>query len=355
MERYSRQIILPNFGIAAQNQLIKSKVLVIGAGGLGVPVLQYLAAAGIGELGICDGDLLEISNLQRQVLYSEAEIGKSKAQIAKEKIEKLNSEIRLNVHEFFLDPQTVFDCIEQYDIVVDCTDHFSIRYLLNDVCFLLKKPLVYASIFQFEAQLSVFHYGENSFSLRDIFPEIPDENAVPNCNEAGVLGTLAGVTGSLQANEVIKIITNIGNVNSGKLLLFNSLNNQITQLSISKNSNTFLPTSKNQILQNNYGFFCSDKFSLQKLKDLKDVLSQENSVLIDVREKDELPKISNFPIVEIPLAELFDKVELLAEFDTLVFICKSGMRSKKALTEILKIYPEKQLFHCEKGLKIIEK
>ena len=146
MQRYSRQIILPNFGNEAQNLLAKSKVLVVGAGGLGVPVLQYLAAAGVGTLGIADGDVVEVSNLQRQVLYNETELGKNKAQVAKEKIAKLNSTIELEVYDFFIDTLSIFKIITDYDVVVDCTDQFSIRYLLNDVCFLLKKPLVFVSI-----------------------------------------------------------------------------------------------------------------------------------------------------------------------------------------------------------------
>lgn len=355
MQRYSRQIILPNFGNEAQNQLAKSRVLVVGAGGLGVPVLQYLAAAGVGKLGIADGDVVEMSNLQRQILYNETELCKNKAQIAKEKLAKLNSEIKLKVYDFFIDQLSVFNIIEHYDVVVDCTDHFSIRYLLNDVCFLLKKPLVYASIFQFEAQLSVFHYGENPYNLRDVFLEIPDERSVPNCNEAGVIGTLAGIAGSLQANEVIKIITKIGNINSGKLLLFNSLNNQITQLSIKKNIAIFSPTSKEEILQKNYGFFCSDQFSLEKLKDLEDVLGKENSVLIDVREKNEFPKITVFPVLEIPLSELSENTASLQRFDVLVFICKSGIRSKKAVHLLQEIAFTKPCYSVQKGIEIFKK
>ncbi|AYO58542.1 hypothetical protein CO230_10705 [Chryseobacterium sp. 6424] len=354
MQRYSRQIILPNFGAEAQSHLLNSKVLVVGAGGLGIPVLQYLAAAGVGKLGIADGDVIEISNLQRQVLYNETEIGKNKARTAGEKIAKLNSAIKLEVYDYFIDQASVFTLIEGYDVVVDCTDHFSIRYLLNDACSLLKKPLVYASIFQFEAQVSVFHYGDVPYNLRDVFPEIPDDKSVPNCNEAGVIGTLAGITGSLQASEVIKIITKIGIVNSGRMLLFNSLSNQITQLSISKNSKIFLPNSKDEILQKNYGFFCTNAISLKKLSDLEAALRQESAVLIDVREKNELPKISTLSTLEIPLSELSDKIDVLQQFDTLVFICKSGVRSRKALDEISGILPLKQLYHCENGINIFE-
>lgn len=355
MQRYSRQIILPNFGAEAQSHLLNSKVLVVGAGGLGIPVLQYLAAAGVGKLGIADGDVIEISNLQRQVLYNETEIGKNKARTAGEKIAKLNSAIKLEVYDYFIDQASVFNIIEGYDVVVDCTDHFSIRYLLNDVCYLQKKPLVFASIYQFEAQLSVFHYGENPYNLRDVFSEIPNEKAVPNCNEAGVIGTNAGITGSLQANEVIKIITKIGVVNSGKLLLFNSLSNQITQLSIFKNEKIFLPTSKEEILQNNYGFFCADEFSLEELKDLEHILSQEKSVLIDVREKNELPKITIFPVLEIPLSDLPENITLLQQFDVLVFICKSGIRSKKAVLLLQEKGYAKPCYSVQKGVEIFKK
>ncbi len=355
MQRYSRQINLPNFGNEAQNLLSKSKVLVVGAGGLGVPVLQYLAAAGVGKLGIADGDIVEISNLQRQVLYNETEIGENKAQIAKEKIAKLNSEIELKVYDFFIDTLSIFKIITDYDVVVDCTDHFSIRYLLNDVCYLHKKPLVFASIYQFEAQLSVFHYGKNSYNLRDVFSEIPDEKAVPNCNEAGVIGTLAGITGSLQANEVIKIITKKGVVNSGKLLLFNSLNNQITQLSISKNDKIFSPTSKEEILQNNYGFFCVDEFAIENLDILEQILSKKNTALIDVREKNELPKITIFPVLEIPLSDLHENMALLQQFDVLVFICKSGIRSKKAVLLLQEKAYAKPCYSVQKGLEIFKK
>ena len=355
MQRYSRQIILPNFGNEAQNLLAKSKVLVVGAGGLGVPVLQYLAAAGVGKLGIADGDIVEISNLQRQVLYNETELGKNKAQVAKEKITKLNSTIELEVYDFFIDTLSIFKIITDYDVVVDCTDHFSIRYLLNDVCFLHNKPLVFASIYQFEAQLSVFHYGEKPYNLRDVFSEIPNEKAVPNCNEAGVIGTLAGITGSLQANEVIKIITKIGVVNSGKLLLFNSLNNQIAQLSITKNEEIFLPTSKEEIQQNNYGFFCADEFIVENIEILEQILNNKNTALVDVREKNELPKITIFPVLEIPLSDLPENITLLQQFDALVFICKSGIRSKKAVLLLQEMAYAKPCYSVQKGVEFFKK
>lgn len=346
--------MLPNFGTTAQSKLSESKVLVVGAGGLGVPVLQYLAAAGIGEIGIADGDLVALNNLHRQVLYSEADIGKNKAIVAKEKLEKLNSGTKLNVYDFFISPEVVFEILEHYDVVVDCTDDFSIRYLLNDVCYLLNKPLVFSSIYQFEAQISVFHYGENPFNLRDIFPEIPDEGSVPNCNEAGVLGTLAGIAGCLQANETIKILTQIGHINSGRLLLFNSLNNSTCFVNIHKNKTSFLPQSKEDVLDKNYGFSCFKEHSIDHLETLEKMINQNGSILIDVRDPEETPKIMMFPVLEIPLSELPKRIQALEKYSTLIFICKSGKRSKKAFGIAKKQYKEKIIYHIEKGIEIFE-
>lgn len=355
MNRYSRQVILPNFGENAQQKLLQSKVLVIGAGGLGVPVLQYLAAAGIGEIGVIDGDALEISNLQRQVLYSETEIGQNKAQLAVKKLKELNSEIQYQSYDFFIEKNNVFEIIDDYDIIVDCTDNFSTRYLVNDACYLLKKSLVFSSIYRFEAQLSVFHYGKNTFNLRDVFPEMPDENSVPNCNEAGVLGVLAGFAGSLQANEVIKIITGIGVVYSGKLLIFNSVDNSCASILLSKNSNVFLPDSKQQILDKTYHFSCNQYFSVSSLDEINKILISKNSVLIDVREEEEFPKITEFPVKEIPLSKLASEITSVQDYDEMILVCKSGIRSKKAIDLIKEKFPNKILYNVKNGIQIFEK
>lgn len=354
MQRYSRQIILPNFGYEAQKKLSQSKVLVVGAGGLGVPVLQYLTAAGVGRIGIADGDVVDMSNLQRQVLYNESEIGKYKAQIAKGKLELLNSEIQLDVYPFFVDKGNVFELIENYDIIVDCTDNFPIRYLLNDACFLLRKALVFASIFRFEAQLSVFHFGENPFNLRDVFSEIPEQESVPNCNEAGVIGAFVGIVGGMQALEVIKIITNIGKVNSGNILVFNGLDYSTLKMSLSRNKDVFLPDSKSDILEKNYGYFCNNYQSVETLKKLEELLRHEKSVLIDVREVHELPKIKRVKVLEIPLSKLLEKKSLLQHFENIVFICQKGIRSKKAIDLLQDNFPDKNLYNVKNGITIFE-
>lgn len=355
MNRYSRQIILPNFGENVQQKLLNSKVLVVGAGGLGVPVLQYLASAGVGKIGVIDGDNLEMSNLQRQVLYAENEIGQNKAKLAVKKLQQLNSEVQFQYFDQFLDKSNVFEHIENYDIIVDCTDNFPTRYLVNDVCYFLQKPLVFASVFQFEAQLSVFHYGENSYNLRDVFAEIPDNKSVPNCNEAGVIGSLVGMVGSLQSLEVIKIITGIGDVISGKLWLYNGLNNAQTTIKINKSNSCFLPKTKEEILEKNDGEFCSNYFEINSAEQLKEFLQKPNSVLVDVRENEELPKISEFSTLEIPLSKLPLSMEVLEHFENLVVVCASGIRSKKAIDLLQKKYPEKTFYNVKDGINLLKK
>ncbi|WP_164110375.1 MULTISPECIES: HesA/MoeB/ThiF family protein [Sphingobacterium] len=355
MQRYSRQIILPEFGDTVQQKLLQSKVLVIGAGGLGVPVLQYLSAAGVGEIGVMDGDILELTNLQRQVLYDETEIGKNKAVVAVEKLKKFNSEIKFNVFNFFLDQDHVFELVEKYDIIVDCTDNFATRYLVNDVCYWLNKYLVFTSIFQYEAQLSVFHYGENPFNLRDIFSDIPDKTSVPDCNEAGVVGVLAGIAGCFQANEVLKIITGIGDVISGKLQLFNAKDNSNIQIGLTKNKQAFLPTSKQDILDRNYDFSCESFFSIHNIKELERIMNLEKSCLIDVREFEELPKVTAFPCLEIPLGGLKQNLSELNNFEHWIFICQSGVRSRKAI-QILNENRSNttKIYQVENGFQIFE-
>ena len=205
MSRYNRHIILSEIGQAGQDKLSNAKVLVIGAGGLGCPVLQYLAAAGIGTIGIVDFDIVDISNLQRQVLFGTSSLGKNKAEAAKQRLEDLNNEISIIAYPEKLTHKNAIDLFNQYDIIVDGTDNFETRYLVNDACIITNKPLVFGAIYKFEGQVSVFNY-QNGPSYRCLFPSPPKEGTVPNCSEIGVLGVLPGIIGSMQANEVLKII-----------------------------------------------------------------------------------------------------------------------------------------------------
>ena len=234
-ERYQRQILLKEFGIAGQQKLLQAKVLVIGAGGLGCPVLQYLTAAGIGCIGIVDNDVVSITNLHRQVLYATSDIGKSKVEIAAKQISEQNPFVKVEIFNSKLDNSNALELISNYQIVVDCSDNFETRYAINDACVFLNKPFVYAGIHKYEGQLSVFNLNSESPTYRCAFPEKGEDEIIINCSITGVIGTLPGIMGTMQANEVIKIITRIGEVCSGKILLFNALNNSFSEVKIKRN------------------------------------------------------------------------------------------------------------------------
>ena len=226
--RYNRQTILPEIGDEGQEKLKKAKVLVIGAGGLGCPILQYIATAGVGYIGIMDFDTIEIHNLHRQILYSENEIGQEKALISKEVVSKLNPLIEVEAINMKLTKENASTIIPQYDVVVDGSDNFATRYLVNDTCVEFQKPLVYGSILKFEGQVAIFNHN-GSKNLRDLFPEMPDPKEVPNCNLNGVLGTLPGIIGTMMAHETLKLILELPTLKN-ELVLFNTLNWGFTKL-----------------------------------------------------------------------------------------------------------------------------
>ncbi|HOZ97169.1 MAG TPA: HesA/MoeB/ThiF family protein [Niabella sp.] len=354
MKRYLRQTILPQFGIEAQKKLLAAKVLVVGAGGLGCPVLQYLTAAGVGTIGMADGDTIDLSNLHRQVLFSQEDIGYNKTIVAHKKLLLLNSDVQFNLYPFDLDPSNLFEVLPAYDVVVDCTDNFSIRYLLNDGCALLNKPLVFASIFQYEAQVSVFHFGHLPFNLRDLFAEIPNKKAIPNCAEAGVLGVLAGIAGTFQANEVIKIITGCGTPCTGKLLLYNSQENSIEQISLTKAKNIFIPKNKEDILRKEYQFSCKNINSIYHLDELIKVMTFDNAALIDVRNLTETPAIIKFQSIQIPLPLLEQSLDRIKAFNHIACICQSGIRSAKAIELLQNHYPDKHFYNVHGGIEIFK-
>lgn len=226
--RYNRQTILPEIGDEGQGKLKKARVLVIGAGGLGCPILQYIATAGVGFIGIMDFDKIEIHNLHRQILYTENEIGEQKAIVAQRAVSKLNPLIETIAINEKLTVENASKIIEQFDIIVDGSDNFSTRYLVNDTCVTLKKTLVYGSILRFEGQIAVFNH-KGSKNLRDLFPEMPDPKEVPNCNLNGVLGTLPGIIGNMMAHETLKLILELPALNN-ELVIFDTLNWNFTKL-----------------------------------------------------------------------------------------------------------------------------
>jgi len=330
MERYNRHIILSEIGQTGQNKLSKAKVLVVGAGGLGCPILQYLTAAGVGTIGIMDFDIVETSNLQRQVLFGTSSLGKNKAETAKSRLLDLNDTITINAYPERLTFQNAIDLFNQFDIIVDGTDNFETRYLINDACVICDKPLVFGAIYKFQGQVSVFNY-DNGPSFRCAFPKKPKKDSVPNCSEVGVIGVLPGIIGSMQANEVLKIILGIGHVLTGKILFYDTLKNQTTILTVKKSEAEIQKVllNKNEFHKQQFENHCQvDEPGIS----IKEILNKENIQFIDVREPHEQPKVEGIPVTRIPLGELENYLEKVSVDMEKVIFCQTGIRSKQAVS-----------------------
>ena len=355
-ERYQRQIILPEFGEEGQQKLLKAKVLVIGAGGLGCPVLQYLTAAGIGTIGIVDDDVVALNNLHRQVLYSVNDIGSSKADRAANILHQLNPEIKIIPYNERLTVQNTLMLFEEFDIIIDGTDNFSTRYMINDACVLMNKSLVFGAISQFEGQLSVFNFRQNAndeaVNYRDIFPNPPKEDEVLNCAEAGVLGALPGIIGTMMANETIKLITGIGEPLTNQLLTYNALNNQVYQLTLSarKETRSLIPGNEAAFLQMDYVWLCSSHITQAEIDadTFNTLIANGNVDVIDVRELYEMPVANNFSNIKIPLAQLAGNTSLIKS-DTIVTFCQSGKRSLQAVEILSGIFGDKKKVYSLRG------
>jgi len=334
MTRYNRHIILSEIGKKGQDKLSNAKVLVVGAGGLGCPVLQYLTAAGIGTIGIIDFDIVEESNLQRQVLFGTSSLGKNKAIAAKKRLQDLNNTIVINTYPEKLTHKNALTLFKIYDIIVDGTDNFATRYLINDASIITNKPLVYGAIYKFEGQVAVFNF-QNGSSYRCLFPIPPKEGAIPNCSEIGVLGVLPGIIGIMQANEVIKIILELGNILSGKLFCYNALSTETTTLTINRNDEEIkkVLSKKEEFYKIEEELNCD--FYIPEIS-IKEAFKKKNIQFIDVRENDELPKVEALNPTCIPLSEFENNLEKInSEKDKIIF-CQSGIRSKKAVSILQK-------------------
>ena len=331
---YSRQLLVDEIGMAGQLKLKQAKVLVIGAGGLGCPLLQYIAAAGVGSIGIIDGDSVDVSNLHRQILFDFDSIGKNKAIESKNKLKSLNPFIEIQAFPLSLESENAIEIIQNYDIVVDCSDNYATRFLVNDACVLSQKILVYGSIYRFEGQITVFNF-QNGPTYRCMFPELPTEESTTNCSMSGVIGVLPGVIGVLQANEVIKIITGIGEVLSGKLLVYNALKNTTDFFLINKNQEFDYEAlfKDKQLNKENYSSSCSN-LEVNEINHQQVLDESDQYILLDVREVGELPFFEGENILKIPLGELKNHVNIIPKTKNIVVFCKSGNRSKKAI-EIL--------------------
>jgi adenylyltransferase/sulfurtransferase len=344
VRRYSRHLIIPDVAMAGQQRLMNAKVLCVGAGGLGSPALMYLAAAGVGTIGIVEFDTVDESNLQRQIIHGQSDIGKSKAQSAKAKISEINPYVNVITHEVRLDNSNVREIFSQYDIIVDGTDNFATRYLVNDACVLLKKPYVWGSIYRFDGQASVF-WAEYGPCYRCLYPEPPPPGMVPSCAEGGVLGVLCATIGSIQTTEAIKVITGVGDPLIGSLMIYDALEMSFRKIKVRKDPNCPLcgdnPTQTD--LLPDYEAFCgvlSDaaevavKDSTITVSDLAaKIEARENFYLIDVREP------SEFEIVRIPGSHLIPKqgfldgtvLATLPQDKPIILHCKSGVRSAECL------------------------
>lgn len=336
MERYKRQISLEEIGKKGQIKLSRAKVLVVGAGGLGCPAIQYLAAAGVGEIGIIDHDFVEESNLQRQVIYKTKDIGKSKAVKAKAFAEKLNPAVKVKAYTEKFSPKNAMKIVSGFDILLDASDNQETRYLTNDVAIKTNKSFVYAAVYKFLGQLSVFNYQKGP-SYRCLFPK-PSQEA-KNCNDLGVLGVLPGVLGLMQAQEVLKIILGIGGVCSGKLLVYDALKSDISKYSFAKNDEII----KRTIQQKHLGIKVK-KSSKKKDKtiDFDEFLEYLNHQIIDVRSADEKPKAKGKNLIQIPLDTLVENLDKIKSKKQKLMVCKTGIRSAKSI----QILEERGIINC---------
>lgn len=336
-ERYSRQILLPELGEEGQLKIRSAKILVIGAGGLGSPILLYLSAAGIGTIGLVEFDRLDQSNLHRQILYEDSETGLLKGELAVEKIRKQNPEIKVILHQHYLSKHNALGIIEQYDLIVDGSDNLPTRYLVNDSCLILSKPFIYGAVYRFEGQVAVFNVlmpdGSRSANYRDLYPIPPEPEMVPACNTGGVLGTLVGVIGSAMANEALKLVAGIGSLLYNRIWLFDTLDFSSRFISIDTNPNQPLPV---ELI--NYESFCDSAPGVQEGMDItpgetQGLLKKNSAVLIDVRDPDEYSK-ANIGGINIPLKDLTDQAFRIPKRATVVLLCKSGSRSTLAVKKL---------------------
>lgn len=357
LARYNRHIIIPEFGIEAQKKLKAAKVLVIGSGGLGSPLLLYLAAAGVGTLGIVDLDVVDDSNLQRQVLFGVQDIGTPKVEAAKIRLKQLNPHIKIKTYNTQFTSKNALEIIRDYDVVADGTDNFPTRYLVNDASVLAGIPNVYASIFQFEGQVSVFNYtdknGTKGPNYRDLYPTPPEPGLIPNCAEGGVLGVLPGIIGSLQANEVIKVITGVGEPLSGRFFVFDALTFETRTLKITKRANS---TEIKELID--YEQFCGISAIEKPVKEIS-TLELENWIsngedfqIIDVRETSEYEQI-NIGAHLIPLGEVIARNHEIEREKKVVIHCRSGARSAKAIRQLEEIGFD-NLYNLKGGILAIE-
>jgi adenylyltransferase/sulfurtransferase len=346
-ERYIRQVQLPGFGQEAQQKLLQSSVLVIGAGGLGVPVLQYLTGMGIGKIGIVDGDTISLSNLHRQVLYAQDEIGLPKAEVAARKLSALNPSIKIKHYSSFLSVDNALQLIEDYDLVIDATDNFSARYLVNDACVILSKPFIYGAIHQYEGHISVFNFNDGP-TYRCLYPTVPSVAQIPDCNTAGVLGVVPGLIGLHQALETVKLLTGIAKTLSGFLQVFDFLNGDEYKIKLIAN-----PENKSiTTLKANYDLPVCDTANNVSATELHEwYLSGKDFFLLDVREPHEFQKAHLKNAHLIPLNKLDKQYTNIPDSIPLITLCHTGSRSGKAVMILKEKNKDLTVYNLKGGMQ----
>lgn len=351
--RYDRQMKLDGVGPEGQLKLKNASVVVIGAGGLGCPALQYLAAAGVGHLGIVDYDVVDESNLQRQVLYTTGDLGKNKAEAAKLHLEKLNPLIHIESMCLKLTAENALSTLETFDLILDCTDNYATRYLVNDVSILLDKPLIYGAIYKFEGQVSVFNH-DGGPSYRCLFPT-PPMGLTGNCSEMGVLGVLPGVIGTHQATEALKLILEIGRPLSGRLMLYNALRVEYTHIQISRNGALIqeVKDARDQFHERDYAEYCNGmRASVREidLEQFQEHLSNGSMRVLDVRESWEDPIIEGGLVMKIPVSRIESALDEISKTEDIIVVCQHGIRSKEVVEYLQSHHQYENLINLQGGL-----
>jgi len=352
MERFERQIILPELGKGGQQKLLSAKVLVVGAGGLGCPALLYLAAAGVGTIGIADGDRVAVSNLNRQVLFGLDDAGKPKASAAKHYLEERYPDIKIEAYDRYLAVKDLVEILPGYDLVIDGSDNFATRYMLNDAAVLFGKPLVYGAVYKYDGQVALFNAGKGSANYRDLFPHMPEPGEIPDCAEAGVLGVLPGIIGTMQAAEAVKWLTGIGKPLDGKVLFYNLAEQSFYDIELVPNeeSQKKRPATVEAFLKTDYAFECASEIDIG-WKEALAATSRKPSVFVDIREFYEMPRWTDSDCLEIPFSALKQKEGVLQNGKPVFLFCQHGIRSRPAATELRKTLKRNNIYSVTGGVE----
>ncbi|TAF65669.1 MAG: HesA/MoeB/ThiF family protein [Cytophagales bacterium] len=361
MNRFERQIALQNIGVAGQAKIRAARVLVVGIGGLGNAVLPYLAAAGVGTIGLVDGDTIALNNLNRQILFSELHIGQKKAEVALALLKKQYTDIIWQSYPVFLTPDNIVDILPHYDLVIDATDNFATRYLINDACFLWKKPWILGAIYRYEGQYAIFNVpqqkGSYTCNYRDVYPQMPAPHEVPNCHETGVIGALVGIIGTMQAAEAIKYIAQIGNSQGNQLYYYHFLENRWHSVGLSAHpkASQYLPKNIEELKQQPYASLLCTMNSNRIIswqKALAHYLAlPKTTAWIDLRAAQEMPQWTQTPYLRMAISDIESQLDMLQPYETLLLFCQTGIRSNKALGMLQQHFPDKEIFTLQGGIQ----